>query len=195
VPDRYAPPDPKPTLPAERIRDLREQLAETLARTPAPRVVGLFDKVATGVLVRRDEAEVVAGVGFGGDHALKDYWRGKRVPGREVSVSSREVLDTLGVDWHLPGDNVVLEGLDLRLVPVGATIAIGSEVVLERSAAVHRPCGLFADRAGAEAYAFTYAEDLRGVLCYARRGGIIRLGDAVEVTAPPRTDTPTTAPP
>lgn len=187
MPDRYAPPDPRPTLAPERRADLRARLEEAYAETTAPRVVRLFEKAATGVLVRRDAVEIVEGIGLAGDHAAKDFWRGRRVPGREVSVSSREVLEVLGVDLHLPGDNVVVEGLDLRALAVGRRIALGvgaESVVLERSAAVHRPCGLFAERAGAEAYAFAYAEDLRGILCFVRRGGITREGDAVRVLSP-----------
>lgn len=187
VPDRYAPPDPRPTLPPERRADLRARLAEAYADTAAPRVVRLFEKAATGVLVRRATVEVAEGVGLAGDHAAKDFWRGRRVAGREVSVGSREVLDLLGVDLHMPGDNVIIEGLDLRGLAVGQRIVLGAgpeAVVLERSAAVHRPCGLFADRAGADAYAFAYAEDLRGILCFVRRGGTVREGDPVRVIYP-----------
>jgi MOSC domain-containing protein YiiM len=93
----------------------------------------------------------------------------------------------LGVDLHLPGDNVIVEGLDLRALAVGQRVALGvgpEAVVLERSAAVHRPCGLFADRAGADAYAFAYAEDVRGILCFVRCGGTAREGDPVHVIPP-----------
>ena len=61
-----------------------------------------------------ERARVEAGQGFVGDHAKKDWWKGERIPGREVTAIAREVLDALGAGPEVPGDNIITKGLDLK---------------------------------------------------------------------------------
>ena len=142
------------------------------------RIVG---KPAPGEHAPLDAVDVVEGVGLVTDHARKDWWRGARVPGREVTAVADEVLAVLGVDPLVVGDNLITRGIDLTALGPGDLVQVGS-VVLERSPAEHRPCRLFRDRTSPEAFGVV-ARGFRGALFSVRKSGRIATGDAIRVLA------------
>ena len=139
----------------------------------------LVEKPAPGHHVPRDRVEVVTARGLAGDHPRKAYYRGVEVSGREVSAVSSDVLRVLGVDPLVVGDNLVTEGIDLAALQPGDLLQ-GREVVLERSDKPHRPCYLFRERTGPEAYAVA-RQGYRGALFVVRAGGVLAVGEALEV--------------
>lgn len=144
------------------------------------KVDSLIQKPAVGMHALVDKARVVAGDGFVGDHNKKDWWRGERIPGREVTAMAREVLDALGVGPEVPGDNIITKGLDLKNLQAGQLVRIG-DVILRRAEKVHRPCDLFASRISQEAREAVAALQLRGALFHVEQGGEIQKGDSIQV--------------
>lgn len=130
--------------------------------------------------VVRQQVDVVAGKGFAGDHAEKAYYRHRHVPGREVSAMSAEVLEILGVDPVVVGDNLITKGVDLTRLREGDCVRAGG-VVLERSSRPHRPCATFRNRSSPEAFTVASRQGYRGALFVVRRGGVLRQGDPVHV--------------
>lgn len=130
--------------------------------------------------VQRSEVTVVKGKGFAGDHDEKSYYKGEYVPGREVTAISLEVLDVLGVNPVVVGDNLITEGLDLAELTAGDRIEIG-DVTLERSAKPHRPCRTFRARSSPEAFAVVSRNGYRGALFVVCDGGTIRVGDSIRI--------------
>ena len=129
--------------------------------------------------VVRDWVQVIPGRGFAGDHARKSWYRRKYVPGREVSAMTREVLDVLGVDPVVVGDNLITSGVDLTLLEEGDGVQVG-EVLLERSIRPHRPCATFRRRSSPEAFAVA-RRGYRGALFVVREGGVVWAGDPVRL--------------
>ncbi len=136
--------------------------------------------------VARDEVRAIPGRGFAGDHARKSFYKGRFVPGREVSAMAVEVLRALGVDPVVTGDNLITEGIDLKALEPGDRLQVGEEVVLERSNRPHRPCVAFRERTSPEAFAAVSRGDYRGALFVVRRPGTIRKGDAIRRLEGPR---------
>lgn len=130
--------------------------------------------------VARDHVHVVAGKGFAGDHARKSYYRGAYVEGREVSAVTKEVLDVVGVDPVVVGDNLITEGVDLAALREGDLVRAG-DVLLERSRKAHRPCVTFRSRSSPEAFAVVSKSGYRGALFIVKEGGILRKSDRIEV--------------
>lgn len=130
--------------------------------------------------VVRKHVDVVPGKGFAGDHAKKSYYRGRYVPGREVSAMTREVLEVLDVEPSAVGDNLITEGVDLARLREGECMHVG-DVLLERSTRAHRPCKTFRDRSSPEAFAVVSRHGYRGALFVVRTGGVIRQGDPIRV--------------
>jgi MOSC domain-containing protein YiiM len=95
---------------------------------------------------------------------------------------SHEVLTVLGIAPDVPGDNLITEGIDLRVLQPGDQLVMG-EVVLERSAKPHRPCALFRGRTGPEAFEVA-SQGWRGALFVVRQGGCLSLGEAIQVRLP-----------
>jgi MOSC domain-containing protein YiiM len=142
-------------------------------------LAAIIQKPGPGVHVRVRHAQVLEGVGLEGDHRKKDWWKGKRIPEREITAISREILDVIGASVEVPGDNLILEGVDLRQLQEGSLIQIGSSVILKRARKLHRPCGLFAERISEEARQAVSELQLRGALFSVVRGGMITQGDSV----------------
>jgi MOSC domain-containing protein YiiM len=160
------------------VADCIEALEAVVYRDTG-RVAGLIEKPAPGQHVARTRVEVVAGQGFAGDHPRKSWWRGELVPGREVTAMSQEVLAVLGIAPDVPGDNLITEGIDLRALQPGDRLVMG-EVVLERSAKPHRPCALFRERTGPEAFEVA-SQGWRGALFVVRQGGLLSTSEAIQV--------------
>lgn len=142
-------------------------------------VAMLVAKPAPGVHEPRESVFVEAGFGFVGDHPLKSHWRGALVPGREVTAISIEVAMLLGFDPLTPGDNLVTSGFDLRSVKPGDRITIGTDVVLERSPARHKPCLLFRERTSVLAFDIARGHNYRGALFTVLAGGRVAVGDPI----------------
>ncbi len=164
-------------------RDQADALVENL------RQLGLGDMGRVALLVETpqphrhatpDAVRAIPGRGFSGDHARKSFYKGAFVPGREVSAIAREVLDVIGAEPSVIGDNLITEGVDLMALEPGDRIRVGDEVVLERSRRPHDPCVAFRERTSPEAFAAVSQDRFRGALFVVRRPGTIRLGDAVE---------------
>lgn len=144
------------------------------------RVAFLVESPAKGKRATPEEAEVVVGKGLAGDYARKDFYKGERVPGREVSAVSLEVLRILGAgDPVAIGDNLVTAGIDLRALRPGDRLRVGGEVVLCRSERPHRPCTPFRERTSPEAFAAVARGDHRGALFVVEKGGTVRVGDVL----------------
>lgn len=162
------------------IASLTDRLSRLVYPGPA-RLYAIIQKPAVGVHARVEEAVVLKGVGLVGDHEKKDWWKGERILGREVTAVAREVLHALGTTVDTPGDNLVVEGLDLRQLQPGMQVRIGSSVILERAQKVHRPCTLFASRISEEARKAVSEMTLRGALFSVVQGGTLKQGDALHI--------------
>ncbi|NNF58286.1 MAG: sulfurase [Rhodothermaceae bacterium] len=141
-------------------------------------VAHLITKSSPGEHAEVAAAEVAKGVGLVADHRRKDWYLGKRVPGREVSAVSLDVLRVLGVDPRVVGDNLVVADFDLAALEPGDRIHVG-EVLLVRSEVPHRPCPLFRHRTTPEAFHAIRHGRHRGALFYVAKGGTIRQGDPI----------------
>jgi MOSC domain-containing protein YiiM len=158
-----------------------EQRLQDISFSGPSRLHALIQKPAVGVHVRVYQAVVEAGKGLIGDHDKKDWWKGKRIPEREVTAISREVMEALNTDVDVPGDNIVFEGVDLRGLQPGSLVRVGSSVVLKRAAKYHRPCDLFARRISEDARKAVLDLNLRGALFSVVQGGTLKTGDAITI--------------
>jgi len=126
-----------------------------------------------------NEARIVPGVGVQGDHAWKQWWRGRRIEGRQVSAMNAEVLDTLEIPYDVPGDNVIVRSFDLITLKAGDTVRIG-DMILKATGASHRPCATFERRTSLAKMKAVAQGRLRGTMLDALEEGRIRVGDVVE---------------
>ncbi len=117
--------------------------------------------------------------GVEGQYPGKQWWRGKRVPGRQISAINAEVLDMLGISYDVPGDNLILRGLDLARFQPGDTLRIG-DVLLTVTPTPHRPCAKFARRTSLTQMKAISGGRLRGIMLDARSPATICVGDPVE---------------
>ena len=123
---------------------MKEKLIEklrTIEFSGVASVVGLIEKPGPGIHAWRPMVQVEAGRGCTGDHVKKDFWKGERIPGREITMFADEVAKALEVDPVKIGDNVISSGLDLSSLQDGDELQIGM-VVLRRAEKPHRPCEL-----------------------------------------------------
>lgn len=125
------------------------------------------------------EIRVVPGVGVAGDHAWKQWWKGRRLNGRQISAMNTEVLDAIDTAYDLPGDNLIVRGFDLATVCKGETIRVG-DVILVATGASHKPCSTFAMRTDLSKMKAIAESCRRGTMFDATREGRIRVGDPVE---------------
>jgi hypothetical protein len=148
------------------------QTLEALRFDPIGRVAYLVESPSPGMHRLRAALLLQEGVGCIGDHPSR------HASGREVSAISLEVLRVLQVRPEVPGDNLILEGIELRALKPGDRLLVG-EVVLERSERPHQPCATFRARTSPEAFEAVARTGLRGALFSVRRGGVIHVGDPV----------------
>ena len=142
-------------------------------------VAYLVEKPEPGVHRAAERVSVEAGSGFTNDHARKSFWKGKVIPGREVTAASIEALRAMGASPDLPGDNLITRGIDLSALRAGDKLVIG-EVTLRRGPAEHKPCALFKTRLGDAAFRAAAAGQ-RGALFVVEQGGEIGVGDPIHV--------------
>ncbi len=117
--------------------------------------------------------------GVAGQYPGKQWWRGKRVPGRQISAVTAEALDVLDVPYDVPGDNLIIRGIDLSLFAPGDTLRIG-EAILTVTPTPHRPCTKFARRTSLTQKTAITPGKRRGILLDARQAATISVGDSVE---------------
>jgi len=122
---------------------------------------------------------VLPEVGVEGQYPGKQWWQGRRIPGRQVSAVNAEVLDALEIPYDVPGDNLILRGIDLALFEPGDALRAG-DAILIATHTPHRPCTKLAQRTSLTKKAAITAGRLRGTLFDARHPATISVGDAVE---------------
>ena len=164
-------------------RDKAEALVDELRKLDlgdAGRVTLLVETPQPHRHATPDTVRAIPGRGFAGDHARKSFYKGAFVPGREVSAIAREVLDVIGAEPSVIGDNMITEGIDLMALEPGDRVRVGDSVVLERSRRPHNPCVAFRERTSPEAFAAVSQDRFRGALFVVRRPGTIHVGDPIE---------------
>lgn len=109
----------------------------------------------------------------------KQWWQGRRVPGRQISAVNAEVLDALEVPFDVPGDNLIIRGINLALFAPGDTLRVG-DALLVATQTPHRPCTKFGQRTSAAKLKAIAAQRFRGTLFDALHPATICVGDAVE---------------
>lgn len=146
---------------------------------------------------------VIEGCGVAGDaHAgatVKHRSRVARDPTqpnpRQVHLIHRELLaELLERGFEIApgeiGENVCTENVDLLALPRGATLWLGEEAEVEITG-LRNPCRQLDDfRPGLMAALLGRAGDgslvrKAGVMAVVRRGGVVRLGDPIQVVLPP----------
>jgi hypothetical protein len=159
-------------------RQLVERL-DALQYTGDGSIAFLIRKPAPGVHEPVDSQELIPGRGFADDHPRKSYWKGRDVPGREITAVGLEVLREMRLAPDVPGDNLVTSGIDLSALKPGDRL-ISGDVVLQRSDRTHRPCALFRSRAG-DAVFEAAASGYRGALVVVVAGGRLEIGDPLRL--------------
>ena len=99
--------------------------------------------------------------------------------GRQISVMNAEVLEALGVAGDVPGDNLIVRGIDLSAFDAGDLLRIG-DAILVATGAAHNPCRKFKERTSAAHYVAVSERRRRGAMFDAREPATITVGDAVE---------------
>lgn len=122
---------------------------------------------------------VVPEMGVEGQYPGKQWWQGRRVPGRQISMLSADILDVLEIAYNVPGDNLVVRGLDLEQFAPGDVLRVG-EALLVVTPTPHRPCAKLAARTTATKKAALTAGKRRGLLLDAKHPVAIFIGDTVE---------------
>ena len=100
-----------------RLADLRY---ETVGRVEA-----LTFSPEMGRHVTMTTLQVLPESGVCGQYPGKQWWLGRRVPGRQISAVSAEVLDVLEIPYDVPGDNLIIRGIDLGRFAPGDTLRVG----------------------------------------------------------------------
>lgn len=158
--------------------DYRTRLA-ALRFEPVGTVEALFVSPRPDERVAVQSLRVIPGVGVEGEYPGKQWWQGARVPGRQISALSADVLDALEIPFHIPGDNLILRGFDLTMLEPGDVLRVG-DALLVVTPTPHRPCAKFAARTSPAKKEAISLGRFRGVLLDARQAATIFLGDSVE---------------
>jgi hypothetical protein len=150
------------------------------SRTGPPQVVGLFTAVAAGEPMRTHASvEVAAGIGILGDrYATRlGHWSDPRWRDQQLTLVGVELLDELGLAPDALRRNIVTRGIDLHDL-IGLEFGIGDAVM--RGKRICTPCayiGRLNDRPGLLAE----LQGRGGIRVSVVRGGVIRLGDPIEI--------------
>lgn len=161
------------------------QLAEYEARLTALRfeTVGFVEALFVSPQPNQHQAvsrlRVIPKVGVEGQYPGKQWWQGRRMPGRQVSALNAEMLDALEIDYGVPGDNLVIRGINLELFEAGDTLRVG-DALLVVTPTPHRPCAKLAARTTPAKKTAISAGKRRGLLLDARYPATITVGDTVE---------------
>ena len=127
---------------------------------------------------------VVPEIGVEGQYPGKQWWQGRRVPGRQISALCADILDVLEIDFSVSGDNLVLRGIDLEALAAGDILRVG-DALLTVTDTPHRPCAKLAARTTLTKKTALAVGMRRGLLLDARAPATISVGDFVERFAAP----------
>ena len=128
---------------------------------------------------RVESLRVIPEVGVEGQYPGKQWWQGRRIPGRQISAVNAEVLDALEIPYGVPGDNLIIRGIDLARFEPGDALRVGDAILLA-TPTPHRPCSKLAQRTSLTKKTAITAGRLRGTLFDALRPATIFVGDVVE---------------
>lgn len=129
--------------------------------------------------------EVLPESGPAGQYPGKQWWQGRRVSGRQISAVNAEVLDILDIPYDVPGDNLIIRGIDLAQFNPGDALRVG-DAILIATHTPHRPCTKLAARTTLTKKAAIAAGRLRGTLFDTLRPATIMRGDPAErIVLPP----------
>ncbi len=142
-------------------------------------VAALFVSPRPGEHRAVSSLRVIPEVGVEGEYPGKQWWQGRRVPGRQVSALSADILDVLEIDYAVPGDNLVICGLNLECFGPGDCLRVG-DALLVVTETPHRPCATLAARTTPTKKLALSAGKRRGLLLDARAPATISVGDSVE---------------
>ena len=169
---------PEEAIDAGLLADYEARLAALRFET-AGFVEALFVSPRPNEHVAVTRLRVIPEDGVEGQYPGKQWWQGRRVPGRQVSAVSAEVLDALEIHYAVPGDNLVLRGLDLERFEPGDILRVG-DALLRVTPTPHRPCTKLAARTTWTKKTAIASGKRRGLLLDALRPAEICTGDAVE---------------
>lgn len=121
-----------------------------------------------------DSAELVAGKGIAGDR--------KGVGERHLNVMSREKLDDLDADGCKTGpgemgEQIVIDGIDINRLAPGTRLRVGNEAIIE----LVKPRTGCARLEQIQKISIKMTTNRLGMMCRVERGGMIRVGEPVEV--------------
>lgn len=148
-----------------------------VARVPGPgRVVSV--NLSQRKTVRKTPGEsgtLVLDRGFEGDAHAGDWHR-------QVSLLAKESIDTMAAKGLDVGagdfaENITTEGIDLLALPIGTSLRIGADAVVEVSQigkVCHTKCAIYYQ-------AGDCVMPREGIFAVVRSAGDVRAGDAVEV--------------
>ena len=142
-------------------------------------VEALFVSPEPDVHLRVPSLRVLPETGVEGQYPGKQWWQGRRIAGRQISALNAEVLDALEIPYAVPGDNLVIRGLDLASFEPGDTLRVG-DALLQVTPTPHRPCAKLAARTTWTKKTAIAAHRRRGLLLDARCPAAISVGDSVE---------------
>ena len=174
------------TLDEAQLARYRERLASLRYETVGT-VEALTFSPEMGQHVTMTTLQVLPESGVCGQYPGKQWWQGCRVPGRQISAVSADVLDALDIPHDVPGDNLIIRGLDLGRFAPGDTLRVG-DALLTVTPTLHRPCAKLARRTSLTRMKAISAGRLRGLLLDARAPATIWVGDPVELILLPHAD-------
>jgi len=174
-------------------QDVNPFVAKLEALPDAPKHTGSLTLIVLrpepGERLTPQEALVVVGGGLQGDRwARRSARYPERYASRDLAAIRADVARVLVGDSppELTGDNLHL-ALDLSVenLPVGTQLRVG-EALLAVSPKPHIGCNKFADRFGRDAQRVNgdpamKGRRIRGLMLVVVEGGVVRVGDAVEV--------------
>ena len=142
-------------------------------------IEALFVSPRPGEHLAVPRLRVLPETGVEGQYPGKQWWQGRRVPGRQISALNAEVLDALEVPYGVPGDNLIIRGLDLERFQAGDFLRVG-DALLRVTPTLHRPCAKLAARTTPTKKAAIARGRRRGLLLDALRPATLCTGDLVE---------------
>ncbi len=122
---------------------------------------------------------VLPETGVEGQYPGKQWWQGRRIAGRQISALNAEVLDALQIPYDVPGDNLIIRGLDLEHFQPGDTLRVG-DALLQVTPTPHRPCAKLAARTTLTKKTAIAEGRRRGLLLDACFPATLSAGDTVE---------------
>lgn len=154
------------------------------------------------------EAVFIAGVGIEGDahagpttqHLSRQKKDASRPNLRQVHLVASEIHDEVRADgFDVPfgafGENLTTQGLTLGQLPVGSTLRLGNDVVIALTG-FRDPCSQIDKLQPGLRAAVSFKPELgpqlfrNGVMSVVIRGGVVRVGDSINVALPPEPHQP-----